>query len=189
VKRITLIAALLCTLTLIAAAQQTPKSVQEREKTRTDAEKAAKNKPAAAPVKKAKFTASAIQVLEFKPADIPVPAQFEMAMYEETIAKLDKALRFKSVYRDGDKRAASEPDLVTMKCTIWGFKEGSARKRQVTSVMGATVLRVHVHIENAKGEPLVDKDVSGTVEMMGGGNLKATVDLANNIAALVNANF
>ncbi len=172
-KRFSCIAALLCLLTLVAAAQ-TP--------SRTAAAKARA-------AKTTKFTASAIQVLEFKPADIPVPAQFEMAMYEETIAKLDKALRFKSVYRDGDTRAAAEPDLVTMKCTIWEFKEGSARKRQVTSVTGATVIHVHVHIENAKGEPLVDKDVSGSVEMMGGENLKATVDLANNIAELVKASF
>lgn len=186
-KRLSCIAALLCVLALMASAQTTQKAAEDKGKEKSKAAPASASKPA--PAKKPKFTASAIQVLEFKPADIPVPAQFEMAMYEETIAKLNKALRFKSVYRDGDKRAASEPDLVTMKCTIWQFKEGSARKRQVTTVMGATVLHVTVHIENAKGEPLVDKDVSGSVEMMGGENLKATVDLANNIAALVNANF
>jgi hypothetical protein len=189
VKRLTLIAALLCTFTLTAAAQQTPAQVQEREKARVEAEKAAKNKPAAAPAKKVKFTASAIQVAEFKPADIPVPAQFEMAMYEETINKLTKVLKNKSVYRDGDTRAAAEPDLVTMKCVVYEFKEGSARKRQVTSVTGATILHVHVHMENAKGEPLVDKDVTATVEMMGGENIRVTRNLANNIAELVNANF
>ncbi len=188
-KRLTLIAALLCAFSLVAAAQQTPRQVQEREKARLEAEKAAKNKPAPAPKKAVKFTASAIQVLEFKPADIPVPAQFEMAMYEETINKLAKTLKNRGVYRDGDVRAAAEPDLVTMKCTIWEFKEGSARKRQVTSVLGATVLHVHVHLENAKGEPLVDKDVSGTVEMMGGENIRATRNLAANIAALVQENF
>ncbi len=188
-KRLTLLAVLLCMFGIIAAAQ-TPETVKEREKARMEAEKK-KSEKAAEPAKPktVKFTASAFQVLEFKPADIPVPAQFEMAMYENTIDKLSKTLKNKGVYRDGDKRAAAEPDLVTVKCTIWEFKEGSARKRQVTSVAGATALHVHVHMENAKGEPLVDKDVSGTVEMMGGENIKATKDLANNIAALVQANF
>jgi hypothetical protein len=188
VNRLMLIATLLCTFTLVAAAQ-TPQQIQDREKARTDAEKAAKNKPAATPKKSMKFTASAFQVMEFKPADIPVPAQFEMAMYEETINKLAKNLKNKAVYRDGDTRAAAEPDLVTMKCTIWEFKEGSARKRQVTSVTGATVLHVHVHMENAKGEPLVDKDVAASVEMMGGENIKVTKNLASAITELVNANF
>ena len=188
-KRTTLIAALLCAVAVVAVAQQTPQQVQEREKARIEAEKAKKDKPAATPAKSKKFSASAIQVNEFKPADIPVPAQFEMAMYEETINQLAKTLKNKSVYRDGDDRAAAEPDLVTMKCVIYEFKEGSARKRQVTSVTGATAIHVHVHMENAKGEPLLDKDVTGTVEMMGGENIKATKNLAVNIAELVNANF
>jgi len=191
-RRATAIAALLCTFALIASAQQTPQTVQEREKERTKTKtrtlsSSVKRPPAA--TKRPKFTGSAIQVMEFKPADIAVPAQFEMAMYENTIEQLEKAGRFKTIYRDGDKRAAAgEPDLVVMKCTIWEFKEGSARQRQVTTVSGKTSIHVHVHIEDAKGEPLVDKDVEGKVQLLGE-NMRATFDLAKNISALVNQNF
>ncbi len=189
-RRATLIAALLCTFALIVPAQQTPQTVQQREKARTTQ---TKNEPSStkrppAGTKRPKFSASAIQVLDFKPADIAVPAQFEMAMYEHAIEELQKSGRFKTVYRDGDKRAEAEPELVTMKCTIWEFKEGSARQRQVTTVKGKTSIHVHVHIEDKKGEPLVDKDVEGKVQFLGE-NLRATNDLGKNIAELVSQNF
>ena len=138
--------------------------------------------------KKHKWAAGSIQVLEFKPADLKVPAQFEMAMYENTINALQKLGKFKNVYRDGDTRAASDPNCVKLKALIWQFKEGSARQRQVTTVKGATTLHVTVHIEDAKGQALVDKDVEGAVHFMGE-NLRATNNLAENIAAMVNASF
>ena len=135
-----------------------------------------------------KFQPSSIQVLEFRPADIKVPAQFEMAMYENTIQELEKLGKFKHVYRDGDKRADADAGCAKLKALIWEFKEGSARQRQVTTVKGATMLHVTVHIENAKGDALVDKDVEGAVHFMGE-NLRATHNLAVNIAELVKQNF
>lgn len=137
---------------------------------------------------KAKFAATSIQVLEFRPADVKVPAQFEMATYENTVRELEKLKQFKHVYRDGDKRADADPNCVKLKATIWQFKEGSTRQRQVTTVKGASSIHVSVHVEDAKGKALLDKDVSGAVHFIGE-NLGVTQNLANNIAELINANF
>ena len=184
-KRALCIALVLCLAGLASA--QTAKST-----TTTTEKKAAKPADDMAPKKAStrpmKFVPSSIEVTEFKAADIKVPAQFEMAMYENTIAELQKLGKFKNVYRDGDKRCEGDPGCAKMKALVWEFKEGSARQRQVTTVKGATTLHVTVHIENAKGEPLVDKDVEGAVHFMGE-NLKATNNLAANIAQLVKANF
>lgn len=180
-KRALCLAAVLCLATLASA--------QSASKSSTD-----KKAPASATTpqilvgKTHKWAASSIQVLDFKPADIAVPAQFEMAMYEETVAALKKLKKFKHVYRDGDKRAEADPGCVKLKALIWQFKEGSARQRQVTTVMGATTLHVTVHIEDAKGTAMVDKDVEGAVHFMGE-NLRATANLAQNIAALVDSQF
>ena len=182
-KRALCIAVVLC-LAGLASAQTATKTSSSTDK------KASKPAPTTQILtgKKHKWNYSSIQVQEFKPSDITVPAQFEMAMYENTIAALQKLGKFKNVYRDGDKRAAGDPDCVKLKALIWQFKEGSARQRQVTTVKGATTLHVTVHIEDAKGQALVDKDVEGAVHFMGE-NLRATNNLAQNIAALVDSQF
>ncbi len=181
-KRALCIAVVFC-LAGLAAAQTSSKSS-------TSGKKVTKDTPTTQTLtgRKHKWNYSSIQVLEFKPADIKIPAQFEMAMYENTISDLQKLKKFKNVYRDGDKRAAADPDCVKLKALIWQFKEGSARQRQVTTVSGATTLHVTVHIEDAKQQALVDKDVQGAVHFMGE-NLKATNDLAKNIATLVDSQF
>ncbi len=181
-KRALCIAVVLC-LAGLASAQTSSKSS-------TSDKKLGKDTPTNQILmgKKHKWAATSIQVLEFRPSDIKVPAQFEMAMYENTIVELQKLKKFKNVYRDGDKRAAADPDCVKLKALIWQFKEGSARQRQVTTVSGATTLHVTVHVEDAKGQALVDKDVAGAVHFMGE-NLKATNDLAKNVAALVDSQF
>lgn len=180
-KRALCIAVVFC-LAGLAAAQTTASSSTAKKSAKSDAPTVTTTG------KKHKWNYSSIQVLEFKPADIKIPAQFEMAMYENTINELQKLKKFKNVYRDGDKRAAADPDCVKLKALIWQFKEGSARQRQVTTVSGATTLHVTVHIEDAKGQALVDKDVAGAVHFMGE-NLKATDDLAKNVATLVESQF
>ena len=130
----------------------------------------------------------AIMIKEFKPKDIAVPALFEMAMFVNTIEQVKKTVLFKEVYRDGDKRAAAYPDLVILECTVYQFKEGSARQRQVTTVSGASSVHVHLALKDTNGAYLLEKDVSGSVHFIGE-NLKVTQDLAKNIAALVNEKF
>jgi len=92
------------------------------------------------------------------------------------------------VYRDGDRNAASVADLVVLHSTVRGFKAGSERARQVTTVSGATSITVHCQFTSSDGTSLVAQDVNGKVRFFGG-NLKATYDFAKKAARVANENF
>src|ERR1700675_4861359 len=85
-----------------------------------------------------RIQASAIQVEMIQSDEIKLPAEFQVALYENLIGQLEKQGGFQRVYRDGDINAKSVADLVVLHSTIRGFKEGSERARQVTTVAGAT---------------------------------------------------
>jgi len=92
------------------------------------------------------------------------------------------------VYRDGDRNAASVADLVVLHSTVRGFKAGSERARQVTTVSGATSITVHCQFTSSDGTSLLEQDVNGKVRFFGG-NLKATYDFAKKAAHVANENF
>lgn len=144
--------------------------------------------PAAKKESAAKFRASAIQILETQSKDVNLPAQFAMALYENLIEQVQKTGKFQHVYRDGDSGAKNVSDLVTLSSTVWGFKEGSARARQVTTVAGATSIKVHIRIANPQGETLVDRDVEGKVRFFGE-NLRATYNFAKAVAGAIQESF
>ena len=96
---------------------------------------AQKNKPA-------KIKAAALQVEMIESDEIKLPAEFQVALYENLIRQLEKN-GFSHVYRDGDRNAASVADLVVLHSTVRGFKAGSERARQVTTVSGATSIAVN----------------------------------------------
>src|SRR6202040_3772351 len=91
-------------------------------------------------------------------------------------------------YRDGDRAAASAPDLVVLHSTVRRFKEGSERARQVTTVAGATSITVHCQFSSPDGTPLLERDVNGKVRFFGG-NLQATYDFAKKAARVAHENF
>lgn len=164
---------------------------QTSDKTAADSTKKAEAKsstPGKKTVTRKVIKTPAIMIKEFKPKDVAVPAQFQMAMYENTLEEVKKTGHFKEVYRDGDKRAAQYPDLVILEPTIYAFKEGSARQRQVTTVKGASSVKVHIALRDTNGAYLLEKDVSGDLHFLGE-NLRVTHNLAMNIAALINEHF
>ncbi len=177
-KRALLIAFVLASAVLLSA-QAAPQAASTEKKA---AEPARKVRPG----KSKMFSSSSIQVLEFH-SEVKVPAQFEMAMYEDTIDEVQKLGKFKNVYREGDKRADADPDVVKLRTSIVNFKEGSARKRQVTTVAGATSVHVRLRLEDPKG-PVLEKEVEGAVNLMGE-NLTVARDLAKNIAVVVDDHF
>src|SRR4029450_894133 len=73
----------------------------------------------------AKPRASAIQVMIIRADRIPLPAEFQVSLYENLIDQLQKKGVFQHVYRDGDRNAAAEPDLVALQCTVEKFEKGS----------------------------------------------------------------
>ena len=132
--------------------------------------------------------ASALQIEQIRAEDVKLPAEFQMAMYEHVIEEVEKTRRFQHLYRDGDRDAANAADLVTLKCTVTGFKQGSAEKRQVTTVAGKTSVTVHLVFTDKNGQKLAENDVQGKVQFFGE-NLRATFDFGKKVAAVVRQDF
>lgn len=135
-----------------------------------------------------KAEASAIQILNVEAGEVRLPPEFQMALYENLIEEVRKTGRFQHVYRDGEHAATDAAHLVTLRSTVGAFQEGSARKRQVTTVAGATSIKVHVRFTARDGEILAERDLEGKVRFFGE-NLRATHDFAKKAAKLVRENF
>jgi hypothetical protein len=145
--------------------------------------------PRPAPPETQKLTASAIQLERIvTPEDLLIPEDTRVSMYENVILQLIKTKKFQHVYRSGDRAAADAPDLVVLHLIPEAFKKGSQKEREVTTVAGATSIKVKVQFTSREGKVLVEKDVEGKVRFYGE-NLRATYDLAKKVAALVNKSF
>lgn len=136
----------------------------------------------------AKIKASAIRVEMVQSDEIKLPAEFQVALYEDLIEQLQKKSGFQHVYREGSRSSVEVPDLIVLHGTVRGFKQGSERARQVTTVTGATSIDIHCQFSDKDGKPLLERDVKGKVRFMGG-NLRATYDFAKKAAKVVRENF
>jgi len=136
-----------------------------------------------------KLTASAIQVERIAaPADFLLPEDTSVSMYENLVLQLVKTRKFQHVYRSGDRSATDVPDLVILHLIPEAYKQGSQKEREVTTVAGATSIKVKVEFTSREGKVLLDKEVEGKVRFYGE-NLRATYDLAKKVATLVNQTF
>src|ERR1700686_5480531 len=138
--------------------------------------------------KPAKIKASSIKVTMIESDEIKLPAEFQVSLYEDLIQQLQKKGGFQHVYRDGDRNAGDAADLVILTSTVRGFKEGSERVRQVTTVAGATSITVHCAFTSKDGKLLLERDIKGNVRFFGG-NLRATYDFAKKTAQVAHENF
>lgn len=134
--------------------------------------------------KPAKTPIYAIQIQTVESGAATLPPEFRIALYENIIAEVRKAGGFLNVFRNGDREAAKFPQLVVLHTAVQGFTEGSQRKREVTTVTGATSIKVHVELTGRDGHSLVGRDVEGKVRFFGD-NLRATYDLAKGIAKVL----
>ena len=145
--------------------------------------------PGPAPQQTQKLTASAIQLERIvPPEDLLIPEDTRVSMYENVILQLIKTKKFQHVYRSGDRTAADAPDLVILHLIPEAFKPGSQKEREVTTVAGATSIKVKVQFTSREGKVLLEKDVEGKVRFYGE-NLRATYDLAKKVATVVNESF
>ena len=135
-----------------------------------------------------RLTGHAIQVQKIISSEVKLPAAFQYAIYENTLEEIKKSARFKTVYREGDKAAAGAADLLVLETDATGFKEGSARERQVTTVAGATTIKVHIKLLDKDGKVVLERDVQGKVHFFGE-NMNATHALAKSIAKVIKENF
>jgi hypothetical protein len=135
-----------------------------------------------------KVKASSIQVVMVQSDEVKLPIAFQLSLYEQLVDQLTKTGKFQHIYRDGDKAAGDASDLVVLQSNVFGFKEGSEEKRQVTTVAGATQIKVHVKFVDKSGKVVLEQDIIGNVRFIGG-NLRATLDFAKKTAVLAVANL
>ena len=136
----------------------------------------------------AKSLSSAIEVEMIQPGEIDLPAEFQVALYENMVQQLQKEGGFYQVYRDGDRNAIDAPDLVILHTAVTGFKKGSELERNVTTIGGATSITVHCKFTDKEGKVLLERDIVGKVRFFGD-NLKATNDYAKNVAKVASEHF
>lgn len=136
-----------------------------------------------------KLTGSAIQVERTEAStDVVIPEDFRVSTYEQVILQLRKTNKFQKVYRSGDRSAASVPDLIILKLVPAAYTAGSQKAREVTTIKGATSMKITVQFTDKSGKVLLEKDVEGKVRFYGE-NLNATYDFAKKVAKIVNENF
>jgi hypothetical protein len=135
-----------------------------------------------------KHHASAILIQPVDPGDLPIPAEFRVALYEYLVEQVAKTKKFEHVYRSGNKDAAGTPDLVTLRTKAESFKKGSEKQREVTTVSGFSSIKLKLLITDHDGKVLADPDVTGSVRFFGG-NLNATYDFAKKTAEVINTLF
>jgi hypothetical protein len=135
-----------------------------------------------------KIKASAIKVEMIQSDEIHLPAEFQVALYENLIQQLEQKGNSWRIYRDGDRDSANIVDLVDLRSTVRGFKQGSEKARDVTTVAGATSITVHCQFTDNHGKVLLERDINGKVRFFGG-NLKATYDFAKKAATVAQQNF
>ena len=68
--------------------------------------------------------------------------EFKIAIYENLVTELAKAKQFSAVLRSGDSSANGVSNLLILKTTVESYTPGSETKRAVTTVTGATKLKV-----------------------------------------------
>lgn len=135
-----------------------------------------------------KTKVAAIEVFPIVSDEIKLPAEFRVSLYENLINQLQAGGGFQHVYRDGDRNVQDAGDLVILHSTVRGFKKGSERERQVTTVAGATSIKIHCEFTDRNGKSLLEKDIEGKVRFFGG-NLRATYDFAKKVAKVARDNF
>ena len=125
-----------------------------------------------------------VQVSKVDSGDVNMAASFQVAIYENLVDELNKAKRFEQVLRDGDHRAAGIPNLLILKTTVEKYTPGSETERAVTTIGGATKLTVRAQLCRTDGEVVLERMMNGNVRFMGS-NLRATHNLAHNVAKLI----
>ena len=135
-----------------------------------------------------KISASAVQIEPVESKEAALPPEFRVAIYENLIYEVGRTGKFQHVYRSGDRAAADAPDLLMVRTRVEGFKQGSQKQREVTTVAGATTIKTNVQVVTRDGRTVVNRQVEGKVRFFGE-NLNATGDFAKKTAEMMRLAF
>jgi hypothetical protein len=125
-----------------------------------------------------------LQVAMIDPGDVGLEPSFQIAIYESLLDELSKKKQFKQVLRDGDRNASSVSDMLILKTTVEKYTAGNETQRAVTTVSGATKLKVRSQLCTREGRVILERTVNGNVRFFGS-NLRATHNLARNVAKTI----
>jgi hypothetical protein len=125
-----------------------------------------------------------VQVDRVDPGDVGLDPCFGAAIYENLLEELTKTKQFNLVFRNGDRNANDVPGMLILKTTVQKYTPGSETRRAVTTVSGATKLNVRVQLVTREGQVVQEHVVDGNVRFIGG-NLRATHNVAHNVAAVL----
>ncbi len=125
-----------------------------------------------------------VQVQRVDPAGVELAPFFQAAIYENLVQELTKTKQFNHVFRDGDRNANDIPNLLVLKTIVSKYTPGSETRRAVTTVSGATKLTVRTQLLTRHGNVVFARTVGGNVRFFGG-NLRATHNLARNVAKAI----
>jgi hypothetical protein len=122
-----------------------------------------------------------VQVDRVDPGNVGLEPSFGVAIYESLLEELAKTGQFKQLFRSGDRNANDVPNLLILKTAVQKYTPGSETRRAVTTVNGATKLNVRIQLVTREGHVVLENVVDGNVRFIGG-NLRATHNLAHNVA-------
>jgi len=125
-----------------------------------------------------------VQVDKIDPGDVNIEPAFRIAIYENLLDELAKSKHFKRVFRSNDRQADGVADVLILKTTVQSYTPGSETRRAVTTVSGATKLNVRTQLCKRDGQVVLERVVNGNVRFFGG-NLRATHNLAHNVAETI----
>jgi len=125
-----------------------------------------------------------VKVEKVDAGDVNLESAFQVAIYENLLVELSKTRTFKHVFRSGDHNTDSLHDLLILKTKVESYTPGSETKRAVTTVAGATKLKVLSQLCTPDGQVVLERTVTGNVRFFGG-NLRATHNLASHVAATI----
>lgn len=125
-----------------------------------------------------------VQVDRVDPGVTTLDPAFSNAIYENLLQALTKSKQFKDVFRSGDRNANDVPGVLVLKMLVEKYSPGSETRRAVTTVTGATKLKVHMQLVTRNGQVVLERTVEGTIRFMGD-NLNATNKVANRTAKLL----
>jgi hypothetical protein len=125
-----------------------------------------------------------VVVNQVEAGGLEVAPEFKVAIYENLLDELVKTKQFSTVLRSGDRAANDVSALLILKTSVESYTPGSETKRAVTTVMGATKLKVRSQLCTREGQVVLERVVDGNVRFFGG-NLRATHNLARNVAKTI----
>jgi hypothetical protein len=120
-----------------------------------------------------------VQVDRIDPGATTLDVSFSDATYENLLKELAKSKQFKRVFRSGDRNTNDASGVLILKTFVEKYSPGSETRRAVTTIAGATKLKVRIQLLTGDSHVVLEHTVDGNVRFLGD-NLGATNKVAHN---------